>query len=360
MIETYLTYNTILLCGILISLAIGFVNKGKYTVYLMLFMALFIPAALRYGVGLDFFNYVDIFNRPDYYQDNIEIGFYLIVKSLSILGFGYQYLFVICSALTIFFFILSIDKSSAWASSLVFICTLYLSSYCLLRQILAVAILMYSCRLWIDDKKIKSIIFILLACSMHYSAVLFIPIVIVSSIFKLTTYRALFIMVFITMFVFALHGVDLIFNNKIFLNSKYGSYVSSSFNKETDIGSGIGVIIQMMMPISVAIMSNKILALNKKNNIVIFTTIAFFASYLLATQVYIFGRMADVFSFSLIFAAPLLLKSARSKLSKIAFIGIIILYVPLMQATIKNNNYNNNELSGSGLGIAPYKTVFDK
>lgn len=360
MVETYLTYNTILLGGVLISTLIGLVNRGKCTVYLILFMFMFIPAAIRYGVGLDYFNYVDIFNNPDYYQGQIEIGFYLIVKTLSVIGFGYQSLFVLCSALTLFFFIKSIEKESAWASTLIFICTLYLSSYCLLRQALAVSILMYSCRLWIDNNKSKSILLILLACSMHYSAMLFVPIILVSSIFRITTFRALLIMAFMSIFVFVLGGVNLIFNNELFLNSKYGYYVSSGFNKETQIGSGIGVLIQVIIPISIAIMANKILAINNRYNIVILTTTAFFASYLLATQVYIFGRMADVFSFSLVFAAPILLRSAKSNISKIVFVGMICLYVPVMQATIANNNFKANELSGSGLGISPYKTVFDK
>lgn len=352
MLETYLTYNTILLCGVLISSIICFINSGKGVVYLLLFMALFIPAAIRYGVGLDFFNYVDIFNNPEYYQGQIEIGFYLIVKILSTTGFGYQALFVLCSALTVIFFMLSIERDSAWASVLIFICTLYLSSYCLLRQALAVSILMYSCRLWINDKKLNSIIIMLIACSMHYSAILFAPLLIASSVFRLTTLRTLFIMGFISIFVFALHGVDLIFNNEMFLNSKYGSYVSSGFNKETQIGTGVGVIIQILIPVSVALMANRILEINNRYNIVIFTTTAFFASYLLATQVYIFGRMADVFSFSLVFAAPILLRSAKSNISKIVFVGMICLYVPVMQATIANNNFKANELSGSGLGIS--------
>ncbi|MBB7221573.1 EpsG family protein, partial [Escherichia coli] len=129
MIETYLTYNTILLGGVLISTLIGLINRGRGTMYLTLFMSLFIPAAIRYGVGLDFFNYVDIFEFPDYYRGQIEIGFYLIVKALSSLGLGYQSLFILCSALTLFFFIKSMDKENAWASTLIFICTLYLSSY---------------------------------------------------------------------------------------------------------------------------------------------------------------------------------------------------------------------------------------
>ncbi|MEF6517220.1 EpsG family protein [Escherichia coli] len=360
MFETYLTYNTILICGVLISSIIRLINQGKNAAYLILFMILFIPAAIRYGVGLDFFNYVDIFEYPDHYQGQIEIGFYFIVKSLSVLGFGYQSLFVLCSALTLFFFIKSISAENAWASTLIFICTLYLSSYCLLRQALAVSILMYSCRLWIDNNKPKSILFILLACSMHYSAILFAPIVLASTAFRITTFRALAIMILMSIFVFVLHGIDFIFSNELFLNSKYGSYVSSGFNKETQIGSGIGILIQMMIPISIAIMTNRILAINNRYNIVIFTTIAFFASYLLATQVYIFGRMTDVFSFSLVFAGPILLESAKSKLSKIVFAGMICLYVPVMQATIANNNFKANEISGSGLGISPYKTVFDK
>lgn len=360
MIETYLTYNTILLGGVLISTFIGLVNRGKCTVYFILFMFMFIPAAIRYGVGLDYFNYVDIFNNPDYYQGQIEIGFYLIVKTLSVIGFGYQSLFILCSALTLFFFIKSIEKESAWASTLIFICTLYISSYCLLRQALAVSILMYSCRLWIDNNKSKSILLLVLACLMHYSAMLFVPIILVSSIFRITTFRALLIMAFMSIFVFVLGGVNLIFNNELFLSSKYGYYVSSGFNKETQIGSGIGVLIQVIIPISIAIMANKILAINNRYNIVILTTTAFFSSYLLATQVYIFGRMADVFSFSLVFAAPILLRSAKNNLSKIVFIGMICLYVPVMQATIANNNFKDNELSGSGLGISPYKTIFDK
>ncbi|MBB7218040.1 EpsG family protein, partial [Escherichia coli] len=174
------------------------------------------------------------------------------------------------------------------------------------------------------------------------------------------TFRALLIMILISIFVFVLNGVSLIFNNELFLSSKYGSYVSSGFNKETQIGSGIGVLIQILIPIAIAMMTNEILNINKRYSIVIFAIIAFFASYLLATQVYIFGRMADVFSFSLVFAAPILLRTAKSNISKIVFAGMICLYVPVMQATIANNNFKDNEISGSGLGISPYKTVFDK
>ncbi|MCS2168272.1 EpsG family protein [Scandinavium manionii] len=360
MLETYTVYNIILIFGVLVSAALSIKNDWKRTTNIVIFAILFIPAALRFGVGLDYFNYVDIFNHIDNYQGRIEIGFYAIVKILTVLGFGYQSLFVVCSALTIYFYIKSIRHDSAWTSTLVFVSTLYLTSYCLLRQALAVSIIMYCTKLWVDNKRNKTWFFILIACTMHYSVILFVPVLMASSLIKMSTSKAIAVMCFIVVFVFLLNGVDLVFNNQFFINSRYGTYITSSYNKETEIGSGMGILIRLLVPISVSLLASKILALNPRNNIIICSSLAFFISYLLATQIYIFGRMSDVFSFSVILAAPLLIQLSRTVYTKLIASGVILLYILVMQATIANNHFDVNERAGSGLGIYPYKTVFDK
>ena len=151
-------------------------DKISGVVFLLLtFMFLFIPAALRYGIGTDYLNYKRIilngFQHHKY--DAFESGWIPILKLIDCLNLDVHWFFVGTSFLTILFIFLSAEKEDFYLVILCYVPFAYIESYSLVRQSLATVIGMYAIKQWINNKRIKSILFVAIAFSFHKSAAFF-------------------------------------------------------------------------------------------------------------------------------------------------------------------------------------------
>ncbi len=359
MAETYILYNLILLSTAFFAHISNLAKNGKAIFICIVFFILWLPSATRINTGADFPTYVDMYRNPDFWHGQIEFGFYYLIEFLRYLGLDEQSLFIVTSGIVAFFFVKAIKTSDIFLSSIIYVATIYISSYCVIRQMMAVTILMYSCRLWIENKKTKSSIILLLAFSFHYSMILFAPLVIAAEFLAVKRTKAIILMACTLIFVFALNGVDLILNSSIFAQSKYSYYLNSSFIKGGAVGSGLGVLVKVSIPLMCVYLSNRILAENKRNNILIYSAIAYAMTTLLATQVYIFIRLADVFSFAPVMCAPLVYRCSKTTIGKLSVIGVVLIYILMLNHSIATNTLSENKRIGSGPGISPYTSVFE-
>lgn len=172
---------------------IGFSLPKVMSSFLM-FFPLFIPAALRYGIGTDYFaTYVPLFMKIASGKTGFnEAGFTWFVFKLSNITSNYQWFFVITSFLTISLIIETIKAQSAnyVTSILLFILgTYYFYSYSGIRQALATAIFIYGLRFVEEKKPIKYGICILLATTVHLIAIIYAPIYFFSMIKRHTKIR---------------------------------------------------------------------------------------------------------------------------------------------------------------------------
>lgn len=149
------------------------------------FLVSLLPSALRYGIGTDYFyTYVPYFRWIGNGQKEFgEVGFNLINKLIYNCTEDYRVLFFVTS-----FIILFLIYKSIWENSenifqsilLIFIGQFYFYSMNLVRQAIAMSIIVYSFK-YIKEKNIlKTIISILIATLFHNSALIMIPILLIS------------------------------------------------------------------------------------------------------------------------------------------------------------------------------------
>jgi hypothetical protein len=132
-------------------------------------------SGIREDVGYDFKNYISFY----LFNSAPEFGFNLVNKGLKTLGFNYHAMFFLYSLVTIVLVCKGIEQytSHAKIAFLLYILIpgLYLNSFSIVRQSVAIAILFYGYR-FLHNKKIgRYIIVALTATSFHYSSLFSIP-----------------------------------------------------------------------------------------------------------------------------------------------------------------------------------------
>lgn len=356
MVEGFVIYNSIVLLALLFCYLKRFFLPRYFTV--CLFLVLWVPLALRYGIGRDYFSYIEIYKNVLVARDGIELGFYYINYILAYFNFHYQYLFALSSFITVYFSVKSFDRDYTVVSIILFCALIYLQAFSIIRQMIAVSLCLYSCSLWNKGCKCKSSVFLILAPLFHFSAIIILLLAIASRYIKINTTRCYFVFVFALVFIFILNGVDFIFSNAILLDSKYGYYVTSAFNRPTEIGSGIGVAIALFLPFMVFIKSTQLYEYNKNYNFMLLINLVYVISYTLSLKIYIFARFTDALSFVQILLIPVILKISSPKgIYYNLMMAVILLHILLFEANLNANTISAGNISNSGLGIMPYKSI---
>lgn len=323
-----------------------------------MFVVLWVPLAIRYGIGRDYFSYIEIYKNVLLTRDGIELGFYYLNYILAYFDFQYQYLFAVTSFITIYFCVKSFDRDYTLVSIILFCVLLYLQAFSIIRQMLAVSICLYSCSLWSKGFKLRSLIFLILAPLFHYSALIILLLAIISRFIKINSMMCYF--AFISSIIFIFNGVDFIFSNSILLDSKYGYYITSSFNRPTEIGSGLGVVIALLLPLMVFIKSTKLYEYNKNYNFMLLINLVYVISFVLSLKIYIFARFTDALSFVQILLIPAMLKISNPKgVYYNLMMAVVLLHVLLFEANLNANTIAAGNISNSGLGIMPYKSILN-
>ncbi len=176
---------------ILVLLALGFFlmfkgqTKAKDLIFLgVAFLTLSTISAIRYEVGDDYYNYLNIFLEvknsgfETVFSGRREPGFALLNKLFSMVNGNFQNFYVLCALLTTGLVLLFIYQESKLPFISVFLyisMMFYYWSLSLLRQILAASLCALSVRFIRKKKFIPFLILVLLAGSVHYSALILLP-----------------------------------------------------------------------------------------------------------------------------------------------------------------------------------------
>lgn len=149
---------------------------GKLKTHVLLlgtFLPLFLVSALRYNVGVDYQNYINVFNRI---QNNLPVHtepiFNAIVKYVQKNAWNQQWIFCAFSFLTVFIFIKAIyDQSKNFVFSIfLFVCLgYYFYTFNSIRYYVAVAIALYSIKFLAKDRYILFLVCICLGSLFHKS-----------------------------------------------------------------------------------------------------------------------------------------------------------------------------------------------
>lgn len=157
-------------------------NKGRDIAFTILAsMPLFLLSALRYGIGTDYFyGYVPIFNWVLYGNSNqtqVEEGYILLNRIVCLFTNNYQWIFALTSLIYIgcvFYAIYKMSLNMSYSILLFFLSYNYLNSYNVVRQQMAMGIVLTAFVFLEDKPKLKNyiiyLLLVLLAGSFHRSA----------------------------------------------------------------------------------------------------------------------------------------------------------------------------------------------
>lgn len=158
-------------------------NKNKFLNSLpYIILALF--SGFRYGVGTDYFNYMELFTQlvAGIYPWSIEVGYEYLVLAVGKIGGTHQLVALIMSSITVYFTYKYITEESIdyIMSSILYLLIgpFYLSSMNGIRQALAIAIFAYSLKYIRNNKYFKAALLTIVATLFHYSAFIMLPIAI--------------------------------------------------------------------------------------------------------------------------------------------------------------------------------------
>lgn len=151
-------------------------NISKNRLFLIsAFFILIVFSGFRYNVGVDYPNYVQIYNR-EYGYGSQELGFNLLISILHSIGTTAQMLFLVMAFLMQFFVYKIIKKYdyNTWTSVLIYysISTFYIASFNGARQYLAIAIALWALKFIEEKKKWRFLITILVTAFFWHKSVL--------------------------------------------------------------------------------------------------------------------------------------------------------------------------------------------
>lgn len=183
MLMTFVLYVSISLCSTYLFYVSCTGNSRKKQMA-ALFFAIFIPAFFAgvrgENVGSDTGMYIQEYYYPHSFlfgsgfKRTFELGFRLVRDLLLEAKMPHQVFFFVLQATTLFFLFLAAKNESKEidirVTMFVYMFDAYYQSYNMMRQALAVAIVIYAFTLIAQEKNIKGIVFIILAGLFHKSA----------------------------------------------------------------------------------------------------------------------------------------------------------------------------------------------
>jgi hypothetical protein len=154
----------------------GFSEKQINCLFFSLLIIFTTIAGIRYGVGTDYFNYLDIFNGIKVFNDYnyLEPGFRFIISSVKGLGFPELSLFFIFSLISLSFLFKGIKENSKYPffSLFIYIIVFFIGYvFNVFRQGIVMSLFVFLLR-DIEQRNFKKILlFSLFGLSIHYSAI---------------------------------------------------------------------------------------------------------------------------------------------------------------------------------------------
>lgn len=350
-----LTYILMLIFSIsMICLAEKFGNnkKIKILLYTLSGMSFFIVSAIRYDVGTDYFYRY----APDYIKMgqgidviNLEIGYKLIVKICLLITKDYTIIFAVTSAIIIGLTFYTIFKESPYPAlsvAIYFLTGFFFHSLNLMRQYLAISVLLFSYRFLVDKKYILYTISVIIASLLHSISLIMIV------AFALCKWEIFDLKRTIIMAIFLLicgryiwpHVVNLIVNH-----TRFADYIGSRFDR-TQLRTW-DIAVNAILYIVIFYMYKHTKEKGRKEKFFLNVQACSLFFMILASTMYLLFRFSFYFGIFNIISIPYFLKNSDIKIkNKIAI--LIILMITLTGNIIKTN------VKGNCDEVRPYKTIF--
>jgi hypothetical protein len=309
----------------------------------VVFLALFLPASLRYGTGQDYFGYVNNFNNIETSTYG-EIGWVLLNRGISYLGLSSQWIFVFSSFL-IYFPICFVIKRKNFFYSIVFyvILEVYFKSFNIIRQMIAMSFIICAFNALEFKKYVSFLRWLIIACLFHLSTIFILPFLPFLDI-KFRKHITLIIITIIGVFVcikFNIFEIALYIFDK--LHIKYASYEFSRYAAmRTSIGTGLGFFVKTLPAFLVVLASPLITKKYPQKAFLVNLSAIYICASVLASQFTILGRIRDLFLFVPVLTVGFAIQAMGKykKFIAIAFIGLNLLVFERDMVRVINGHYS--------------------
>lgn len=357
MLFTYVVYNTILLFVLIFGYFVktSSTKLQEYACRTVVFLSIVLPASIREGIGTDYWNYVVLYKWYAIGGDEHEMGFQLLGKVMNYFNFDHQAFIAVLSILAFAPICYFLPKKKFYPFIVIYFLLLFLNSLNLVRQSISIALVTCGISVLYEEKgNLKYLLCVILAILFHYSSVLYLPLFLFKNI-KFTKSGIYVCLGSILLIVSTTNIIEIIFSNSIFLNSRYGVYAFNSFNREASVGSGLGIMLNLILPFLFLILNHKISKYYTHVGFFTFLTMVFIFTYSLASEIHIFGRLLTCFMFVPAFLIQPVCKVLLPHNQRLSLFLLFTIYLVLYEKMIAVSQSS----LGSGLGISPYTTLFD-
>lgn len=259
------------------------------------FLVLFLPATFRYGIGTDYFNYVDIFyDIKNGYNTTKEFGWYILNIGVINLKLQYQWIFVISSFIT-YLILLMIPKNDFWITITSYYIIYYTFSFNAIRNAMALSFMILAYFAYEKKKMGMSLFLILCGCLYHISNILFVFVFLAAHFFKIN--KKMSVLVIFASLLF----IDAFFYIIYFLLDFYGiawiGYFSSAkFGGAAEVSSGLGIFFRRFLALALYLGCDE-RQLEKRNfSLISFLFIGLILFDFMTDVMYIFQRLIFCFN----------------------------------------------------------------
>lgn len=335
-------------------------SSASIFIIVLCFLSIFLPAAFRFGIGADYFNYLTIYDQINADNPvNQEIAIIVYSKMLQLFNFSGHSLIVLYSFLTYFFIFIAIPKKYFYIGIPIYILIFYLDSYVLLRQSLACAIMLFALKFYFR-KQMRLFSFFCVYAILNHKVVLIIVFFILLSKIVPKLHKGFLISFFISMFlllrIFLSRIVDVIMNRFLPLTF-FANYATNKYAlAEAQSVTGLGFLLRIAILFLLLVLINDFDKRNYK-----FGIMAIFYNFFmlfLSQQLYIFGRLVNSFTFNYVYLIIYSLFS-KNRFRKIFVYFIFVSFFLLFIVGIKNTPIVLGGIGG-GKQAYPYISIFNK
>lgn len=338
---TYLLYYFIIVSSSIIAWLSKFfkkVNVKKLPKWVF-FSAIIIPitvSGLRYGIGTDYEAYVNMYYNITSYpgissaisETRYEPGWIILNYIVKYIFDDVAYVFIVAALFTWLFSFKAIydnkEHISIGIAVIILLCTMYNMSFNIVRQVLAVSIIMLSIKPMLNKRFWKHILTVLIASTFHFTALLFLPAywVINSKTGNRGLIKRIIIpLLFIGLVVFFKPLFDILTNIGIF--SSYSNYDldSGAFSRSTFLFKLPIILLILINAKKLKLRDNPMHKLNILFYIgVILLLLSSYSPYL--------DRLSYFFDITQVFIVSAIIKAQTDKYEKFLYTyGIIIYYL---------------------------------
>lgn len=313
-----------------------FKRKKNITFFLITFL-IFIISAVRYNVGTDYIHYSKIyFWIINNYNIYVEIGYKYFNELIYFIFNDVRYIYIISSLLIVFSFYKAIkdnvDKKYWFFSLFLFITSgILFSSFNLIRQYMAIAIIVGNIKWLVDKNYFKFILTVLIASTFHTSALIVIPFIVFVILSRnLKTNKLLWIIYFISIFFLFIDIRNFIEFFSFLIPNRWINYLTSEFLTERNVSAIAKQVIPNIIAFYLINNRYKLIKNNSKNNVYI---LGYLFAVLLTNLFYgilVLVRFAYYFEPFLLFVIPIIIDGFKKKNNRMIITWLIIIYYLLL------------------------------